>query len=92
VDEGALSAVLKNKSLLAAGIVNVSGTFKQGDVISIADARGREIGRGITNYSAPEIGMIKGKKSSQINSFLGYFKGDEVIHRDNLMLNMDSYL
>ncbi len=86
VDEGALSALSKNKSLLAAGIMNVSGTFKQGDVISITDVHGREIGRGITNYSAPEIGMIKGKKSSQINSSLGYFKGDEVIHRDNLML------
>ncbi len=86
VDEGALSAVLKNKSLLAAGIVNVSGTFKQGDVISIADVRGREVGRGITNYSGTEIEMIKGKKSSQINSSLGYFKGDEVIHRDNLII------
>ena len=91
VDEGALSAVLKQKSLLAAGVVNVSGTFKQGDVVSIADVRGREIGRGITNYSVTEIGMIKGKKSSQINGSLGYSKGDEVIHRDNLMLNRDSY-
>ena len=90
VDDGALSAVFKHKSLLAAGVVNVSGTFKQGDVVSIADARGREIGRGITNYSVTEIGMIKGKKSSQINGSLGYSKGDEVIHRDNLILKSDS--
>ncbi len=90
VDEGALSAVLKQKSLLAAGVVNVSGTFKQGDVISIADVRGREIGRGITNYSVTEIGKIKGKKSSQINGSLGYSKGDEVIHRDNLILTINN--
>ncbi len=90
VDDGALSAVHKNKSLLAAGILGTSGTFKQGDVVSIADARGREIGRGISNYSVTEIGMIKGKKSSQINGSLGYSKGDEVIHRDNLILTASS--
>ncbi len=86
IDDGALSAVRKDKSLLAAGILGVSGTFKQGGVVSIADVRGREIGRGITNYSVSEIGMIKGKRSSQINGSLGYSKGDEVIHRDNLIL------
>lgn len=90
IDDGALSAVLKDKSLLAAGIVKVSGTFKEGDVISIMDLKGRETGRGITNYSVTEIAMIKGKKSSQINSSLGYFKGDEVIHRDNLILTTDN--
>ncbi len=92
IDEGALSAVLKNKSLLAAGIVKVSGAFKEGNVISIMDTKGREIGRGITNYSVTEIEMIKGKKSSQIKSSLGYFNGDEVIHRNNLILNVEHYV
>ncbi len=89
IDDGARAAVLKNKSLLAAGIIKVSGTFKDEDVISIMDTNGREIARGITNYSVTEIERIKGKKSSQIKTSLGYFKGDEVIHRDNLILNAD---
>ncbi|MGC8755120.1 MAG: glutamate 5-kinase [bacterium] len=88
IDDGAMSAILKNKSLLAAGIIKVSGTFKEGDVVSIMDTKGREIGRGITNYSVTEIELIKGQKSSQIKHFLGYYKGDEVVHRDNLILTM----
>jgi glutamate 5-kinase len=86
IDNGALSAMLKHNSLLAAGIVKVSGTFREGDVVSIMDVNGKEIGRGITNYSATEIDLIKGKRSSQIRHLLGYYKGDEVIHRDNLIL------
>lgn len=88
VDDGAFSAVLKNKSLLAAGIVKVSGTFKEGDVVSIFNIQGEEVGKGITNYSVTELELIRGKKSSQIKHLLGYYKGDEVIHRDNLILTV----
>ncbi|MCL5791541.1 MAG: glutamate 5-kinase, partial [Deltaproteobacteria bacterium] len=86
IDNGAVSAVLKKKSLLAAGIVSVSGAFKQGEVVSIMDTGANQIGKGITNYSVTDIEKIKGKKSLQINSSLGYKKGDEIIHRDNLVI------
>ncbi len=86
IDDGAVSAVLKKKSLLAAGIVSVSGAFKQGEVVSIMDTGANQIGKGITNYSVTDIEKIKGKKSLQINSSLGYKKGDEIIHRDNLVI------
>lgn len=88
IDDGALSAMLRHNSLLAAGIVKVSGTFKEGDVVSIMSMNGNEVGRGITNYSVTDIELIKGKRSSQIKHLLGNYKGDEVIHRDNLVLTI----
>ncbi len=92
IDDGAISAVIKDKSLLAVGIIGISGAFKEGDVVGIMDTNGREIGRGITNYSVTEIERIKGKRSSQINSSLGCFKGDEVIHRDNFVISINTLI
>ncbi len=92
IDKGALSALLVDKSLLAAGVTRATGAFQEGDVVDITDEKGRKIGRGITNYTAGEIESIKGMKSSQIKSALGYFKGDEVVHRDNLMLDVGNQL
>ncbi len=88
IDKGAMSALLADKSLLAAGVTRAEGAFKEGDVVDVVDDSGHKVGRGITNYAVAEIELIKGMKSSQIKSALGYFKGDEVVHRDNLMLDV----
>jgi glutamate 5-kinase len=87
VDIGAKQAILKSgKSLLPSGIIAVEGKFNPGDVVQIADPDGFEFARGLVNYTAEEVNRIKGLKSAQVKSILGYKYYDEVIHRDNLVL------
>ncbi len=87
VDAGAVRAVLSGgKSLLAAGIVAVEGSFKSGDAVRCVDHEGREFARGLAGYSAREIGLIRGRHTDAIEAVLGYKYQDEVIHRDNLVL------
>jgi glutamate 5-kinase len=87
VDDGAKNALLKqHKSLLPSGIMEVRGEFKAKDIISIADAKGRIIGKGMTRFSAAELGKIKGKKSSEMENILHRNAPAEVIHRDNLVM------
>ncbi|HAA90767.1 MAG: Glutamate 5-kinase [Thermoanaerobacterales bacterium 50_218] len=90
IDEGAVVALLRNgKSLLPSGVTDVEGCFEKGAVVSVVDPSGREVARGITNYSADEIRLIKGKKTKEIREILGYKDYDEVIHRDNLTVMSD---
>lgn len=85
VDDGARRAVeSQGRSLLAIGIVDCGGVFKKGDAVSVRDRSGAEFARGLTNYSAEDIARIKGMKTEQIGSVLGYSTYDEVIHRDNM--------
>jgi len=87
VDEGAKKALaIGHKSLLTSGITGKEGAFRAGDVIGIAGPRGREFARGLVNYSSKEIERIKGLKTSEIESALGYKDHDEAVHRDNLVI------
>jgi len=87
VDDGAKDALLhKGKSLLPSGILAVDGDFTAGAVVAIVDCTGRVFARGVSNYSWLELNQIKGRKSKEICSILGYKDYDEVIHRDNLSL------
>ena len=87
VDDGARNALIKQgKSLLAAGITGVEGRFRMGDAVRVADARNRDIARGLVNYSSEEIERIKGCKSAQIAALLGRKDFDEVIHRNNMVV------
>ena len=87
VDEGAALAISKkNRSLLPGGILSVKGNFIQGDVVDIACGEKSIIARGLSNYSFKEIELIKGKKTREIESVLGYKDYDEVVHRDNLVV------
>jgi len=87
VDEGAVVALREqNKSLLPAGIRGVEGDFERGDAVDIVNAQGERIACGISNYSSKEIAIIKGARSDKIVSLLGYGYGDEVVHRNNLVL------
>jgi glutamate 5-kinase len=87
IDDGAANALLKGKSLLPVGIIDVNGTFKRGDTISILDKKKSNIGIGVTSYSNDEISKIKGTKSDNIKEILGYSSRGEVIHIDNMVLN-----
>ena len=86
LDDGALRAVVtEGRSLLAVGITDVTGEFDQGASVELVSSSG-VIGRGLVNYSAAEIRIIRGRKSDQIPSLLGHVPYEEVIHRDNLVL------
>lgn len=87
LDAGAVK-VLKTdgKSLLPIGVTSVEGYFERGDVVACVDADGKEIARGLVNYSASESARIMRKTSSEIESILGYVDESELIHRDNLIL------
>jgi len=89
VDEGASLVLAKQgKSLLPSGVTRVEGDFDMGNTVSIIDPDGREIGRGIVNYSSGEIDRIKGAQTRDITRILGYKDFDEVVHRNNLVLDL----
>ncbi|OJW76237.1 glutamate 5-kinase [Thiobacillus sp. 65-1402] len=87
LDAGAVRALREEgKSLLPVGVRGVTGEFGRGDVVAVVDTDGREIARGLTNYSASEARRIAGKPSSAIEAELGYMDEPELIHRDNLVV------
>jgi len=87
LDAGAVRALVRDgKSLLPIGVVGVDGTFERGEIVGCFDPAGREIARGLVNYSAQESARILGKPSSEIQAILGYVDEPELIHRDNLVL------
>jgi len=87
IDDGARKALcLEGKSLLPVGITDIHGSFKQGDLVVIQDRRGREIGRGLCNFSSAELSKIKQRSCAEISSRIGRIAVDEVIHRDNLVV------
>ena len=88
VDAGAAQALLGDgKSLLPIGMSEVQGEFHRGDVIAVRTQEGREIARGLANYSSAEARLILRKPSSQIEGLLGYMNEPEMIHRTNLVLS-----
>ena len=87
LDAGATKALLHGgRSLLPIGVIAVAGEFERGEVIGCIDESGRELARGLTNYSSSEALRIMRKPSSEIESVLGYADEDELIHRDNLVV------
>ncbi len=86
LDEGAVRALHNGKSLLPSGIVEVTGNFDKGDTVSIMSCAGLEVARGIVSYTAEDIRTIRGRTSKDIEGLLGYTSGDEVIHRDDMVL------
>jgi len=86
VDEGAARAVRNGRSLLPAGMKSVEGSFERGDTVRVVDPAGREVARGIVNYSASDLAHLCGRQSEEIEAILGYQYGDEIIHRSNLVL------
>lgn len=88
VDEG-LAKALRQKgscSILPVGITAVEGSFDSGDTVSVRDQEGHELARGMTNYNAEDLDLIKGCRTSQIEEKIGYKHYDEAIHRDNLVV------
>ena len=88
VDDGARRALVSGRSLLPAGVTEVSGDFERGDAVGVLDRTGLELGRGLVAYPADEARAIAGRRSDAIEGILGYRGRDELIHRDNLALTI----
>jgi len=86
LDAGAAHALAAGRSLLPAGVVTVDGGFERGDCVLVKSADGRILGRGLVAYSAAESRAIQGRKSSEIEAILGFHGRDELIHRDDLVM------
>ncbi|AWM38235.1 Glutamate 5-kinase [Gemmata obscuriglobus] len=86
LDAGARQAVLEGRSLLPVGVIAVEGEFRKGDVVSICDAAGAEMARGLTNYPSVAVERIRGLQTERIAAVLGTVPYPELVHRDNLVL------
>lgn len=87
IDAGAVQAIVhQQKSLLPSGILEISGKFQIGDCLEIFDEQKNLIAKGLSHYSSLELVKIRGAKTSEIEKILGYKYSDEVVHRDDLVL------
>jgi glutamate 5-kinase len=87
VDDGAKRAVSVHKrSLLPAGILEVRGDFRAGDAVSVVASDGVELARGLVRYDARDVQRVMGCRSEEILERLGFHRGDEIIHRDDLVV------
>ena len=88
LDEGAQTAVAeRGKSLLPSGIKQLDGTFERGDAVRLCNLDGREFAKGVTNHNSAELIRIIGRNTREIVQILGYQYGDEVVHRDNMVIS-----
>jgi glutamate 5-kinase len=87
LDDGAVNVLSRSgKCLLPVGVLSISGQFTRGDMVICKTTTGREVARGLVNYSCQEAQKILGQPSDNIESLLGYKNEEELIHRDNLVL------
>ncbi|TAJ83015.1 glutamate 5-kinase [Reyranella sp.] len=86
VDDGAVRALSAGKSLLPAGVTAIDGEFKRGDVVDVKDCVGRVLARGLVAYAAEDARRIAGRKSVEIEKLLGFRGRDEMVHRDDLVV------
>lgn len=87
INQGAQQALEESMaSLLSVGITEARGQFSAGQVVSIQNEAGIEIGRGIVSYSSEEIGKVTGRKSSEMARLLQRQGPQEIVHRDRLIV------
>ena len=88
LDDGAVRILRRGgKSLLAVGVTRAEGEFRRGELVTLADPGGNEIGRGLSNYDVAEARRILGQPSDRIADLLGYVNEPELVHRDNMVLD-----
>ena len=85
IDDGAAKALSNGKSLLAAGVLKIKGSFDKGENVLIVDKDENHLARGLASFNSKEIDKIKGKQSKEIENTLGYFSKSEIIHKDNMV-------
>jgi glutamate 5-kinase len=87
VDAGAARALASGRSLLPAGVRGVDGVFDRGDPVTIVGPGGATLGRGLSAYASSDAERIAGHRSDEIEAILGWRGRDEMIHRDDLVLD-----
>ena len=87
IDAGALVALEGGKSLLAAGVTKIEGSFQRGDTVAICGPNGHSVGRGLAEYDSEDAMKIVGLKSAEIREKLGASPRSSMVHRDNLALD-----
>ncbi|MBT4688823.1 MAG: glutamate 5-kinase [Rhodospirillaceae bacterium] len=86
IDDGAVQALTRGKSLLPTGVTGVDGHFQRGDAVIVRGPDGAALGRGLIAYSTADAERIKGHHSNEIPAILGFLGREEMIHRDDLVL------
>ncbi|MBE0413812.1 glutamate 5-kinase [Yoonia sp.] len=86
IDAGAGAALAHGKSLLPAGVTAVEGHFGRGELVTIKDATGAQLGQGLVRYTGAETRQIMGRRSADIMAILGYDGRAALIHRDDMVL------
>jgi glutamate 5-kinase len=86
VDDGAVRALSSGKSLLPAGVTAIDGEFKRGDVVDVKNKVGKILARGLVAYAADDARRIAGRRSAEIERLLGFRGRDEIVHRDDLVV------
>ncbi|MBB5771986.1 glutamate 5-kinase [Brevundimonas vesicularis] len=87
LDAGAVTALKAGKSLLPAGVTGVAGGFEKGDCVRLIDPDGRAVGVGLAAYAADEAARLRGRRSDEIETLLGYRGASVLIHRDDMVLD-----
>ena len=86
VDAGAETALRNGKSLLPVGVTAIDGSFERGDAVRILNGEGREIGRGLAEYSSRDAVSLLGQRSEHIEALQGYRGRSVLVHRDELVV------
>jgi len=87
IDDGAVKALKRGKSLLPAGVIDVTGDFERGDTVIIKDGKLNKVGVGISAYASGDARLIMGQQSDEIENMVGFVGRNELIHTDNLVLS-----
>ena len=85
LDDGAVQALREGNSLLPVGVIAVTGEFRRGDVVTIVNGHGTELGRGLVEYSSDEAARIVGCRTEHIEERLGYRGRSVIVHRDEMV-------
>ena len=86
IDQGAARALYNGKSLLAAGVTKINGSFNKGENVLIVDHNEKHLARGLASFNSSEINKIKGKQSKEIEKILCYLSKSEIIHKDDMVM------
>lgn len=87
IDDGAARVLRQGgRSLLPVGVTRITGEFRRGEMVACLDEQGKEVARGLVNYDAAAARLIAGQSSDRIMELLGFMTGEELIHRDNMVI------
>jgi glutamate 5-kinase len=86
IDKGALNALKNGKSLLPVGVVDISGEFERGDAIDVLDEQKNKVATGLSAYSSKDAAVVMGRDTHEIKIIMGYLGRDELIHRNDMVL------